>query len=322
MSSLSVPVIANAGIFSILSSIFSRKAEDVQASAINSQILNVLEAPLNSSPVGGMGGGDISILGGTALVSEAGPEGTMVDIADGVRGTAISIYEVRKGDTLSIIAKMFGVSVNTIVWANGLTYSTIKEGQELIILPIDGIKHVVVKGDTLESIAKKYKGDADDILLYNNLSSSSKLAVGDEIIIPNGEAAGSTYVGEKPRVRGLGGPTYDGYYAYPVPGGRKTQGLHGFNAVDIGHYFGAPIYAAAGGEVIIVRSSGWNGGYGNYIVIAHPNGTQTLYSHNSENLVSEGTRVVQGQLIALMGSTGKSTGPHLHFEVRGAKNPF
>ncbi len=85
---------------------------------------------------------------------------------------------------------------------------------------------------------------------------------------------------------------------------------------------GAPIRAAAAGEVIVSKTGGWNGGYGNYIVIKHANGTQTLYAHNSSNAVSAGASVAQGEVIGYVGNTGRSTGSHLHFEVRGAKNPF
>ena len=102
----------------------------------------------------------------------------------------------------------------------------------------------------------------------------------------------------------------------------KTQGLHGYNGVDIGAPNGTPIIAAAGGSVVVSRNSGWNGGYGNYIVIKHENGTQTLYAHMSEIVVVSGQSIVQGQVVGSVGSTGKSTGSHLHFEVRGAKNPF
>jgi murein DD-endopeptidase MepM/ murein hydrolase activator NlpD len=108
----------------------------------------------------------------------------------------------------------------------------------------------------------------------------------------------------------------------PIVGGRKTQGLHGHNGIDLGAYYGAPILASAEGDVIISATSGYNGGYGRYIVISHTNGTQTLYGHLSANIVSAGDHVTQGQVIGAMGSSGKSTGTHLHFEVRGAKNPF
>jgi len=108
----------------------------------------------------------------------------------------------------------------------------------------------------------------------------------------------------------------------PISGGQKSQGLHGYNGVDLDTYGGAPIFAAANGKVIISKSSGWNGGYGKYVVISHGNGTQTLYAHNSQNIVYPGQNVVKGQVIGYIGSTGRSTGSHLHFEVRGAQNPF
>ena len=117
-------------------------------------------------------------------------------------------------------------------------------------------------------------------------------------------------------------PTYSGYYLRPISGGTRTQGIHGFNAVDLAASVGTPIMASASGKVIISKNSGWNGGYGNYIVIEHPNGTQTLYAHASKVIVFSGQSVVQGQVIGYVGSTGRSTGAHVHFEIRGAKNPF
>jgi murein DD-endopeptidase MepM/ murein hydrolase activator NlpD len=113
-----------------------------------------------------------------------------------------------------------------------------------------------------------------------------------------------------------------GWLSYPAPGAVKTQGIHGYNAVDLAASVGTPIRAAAAGEVIVSKNSGWNGGYGQYIVIRHSNGAQTLYGHLSANSVGVGAYVSQGEVIGLMGNTGKSTGPHLHFEVRGATNPF
>jgi murein DD-endopeptidase MepM/ murein hydrolase activator NlpD len=102
----------------------------------------------------------------------------------------------------------------------------------------------------------------------------------------------------------------------------KTQGLHGYNGVDLAGPVGTPIYAAAAGTVLVSASSGWNGGYGNLVIISHDNGTQTVYGHLSKTLVKVGQHVEQSQKIALMGATGKATGSHLHFEIRGAKNPF
>lgn len=267
----------------------------------------------------------LAIVNDTALVSEGNTTETFIDA--GRSGTGqISVYVVHKGDTLSSISKMFGVSANTIVWANDLKSNTLKSGQELVILPISGVRHVVKSGDTLASIAKKYKTDLAEILSYNDLSASAKLKIGDEVIVPDGEivvsvfSSGSSSTGSSV---GASYPTYAGYYMRPVTGGRKTQGIHGQNGVDLGGLStGSPVMASAQGTVIISKAGGWNGGYGSYIVVSHPNGTQTLYSHLSRVSVSTGQRVEQGQTIGTLGNTGKSTGPHLHFEIRGAKNPF
>lgn len=258
---------------------------------------------------------------GNALVPGAGPSGTAVSIANHKPASdQISIYVVREGDTLSQIAEMFDVTVNTIKWGNNLTSNTLKVGETLVILPISGVKHTVVKGDTVTSLAKKYKGDAEEIVAYNNLQKGQSLEVGSVIIVPDGEVSAPTYTSKPSGSFGL--KEYAGYYMRPIASGRKTQNIHGYNGVDLAAPVGAPIMASADGEVIISRMGGWNGGYGNYIVVRHPNGTQTLYAHNSRNIVSVGDIVHQGDIIGYIGSTGKSTGPHVHFEIRGARNPF
>ena len=198
-------------------------------------------------------------------------------------------------------------------------------------MPVTGIKYVDKKGDTLASIAKKYKADATEIQQFNDLAVGDGLTVGDTIIIPDAEpqvaiaptikkSAKST---KNKVIPGSGGPLYAGYYIKPLPGSIKTQGLHGHNGVDLsGVPLGSPVLAAAAGTVIVAKDGGWNGAYGSYVVISHPNGTQTLYAHLNSVNVSRGDTVVQGQKIGGMGNTGRSTGPHLHFEVRGAVNPF
>ena len=179
---------AQAGFFSIFSDVFSKLSlEKLGEKPLNSQTLPLLQAAVNPDPNPGKGGGDITIIGGTALFSENGPSGTIADVEDNNDAGHISIYVVREGDSLSDIAKIFGVSVNTIVWANDIKGGIIKPGQTLVILPISGIKYTVKKGDTLQSIAKLYKADLDEILQYNNLNTTSKLAIGDEIVIPDGE---------------------------------------------------------------------------------------------------------------------------------------
>lgn len=319
------PLAANAGVISFVSGLFAKEAEaEAASSPINSQNVWLPAAALNPDPNPAKGGGDITVVGGVALLSETGPAGTLADIEENQSAT-ISIYTVREGDTLGAIAKMFGVTTNTIAWANDVKGGVIRVGQTLIILPISGVRHTVVKGDTLQGIAKKYKADIAEIAGYNHLTEDAKLALGDIVLVPDGEISAppkANVTGRPATLRGTSGPNYDGYYLRPVLSGRKTQGLHGYNGVDIASYIGAPILAAATGDVIIAKNSGWNGGYGNYIVIAHPNGTQTLYGHLSGLAVTFGEAVVRGEIIGYMGSTGRSTGTHLHFEVRGAKNPF
>lgn len=253
---------------------------------------------------------------------------------DGISDT-ITVYKVEKGDTISEIAEKFGITTNTILWANDLERgSKIKIGQKLVILPVSGVQYTVKAGDAVESIARRFKTDKQEIIDHNNLDSKAFIKIGDVLIIPGalGQVASnsvkkvsdtaakviSTGAGV---IKDAGEKVVSLFFAKPVEAATRTQGIHGNNGVDLAADEGTPILAAADGEVVISKT-GWNGGYGTYIVINHSNGTQTLYAHNSKNVVSEGDQVTQGQVIAYMGSTGKSTGDHVHFEVRGAKNPF
>ena len=142
--------------------------------------------------------------------------------------------------------------------------------------------------------------------------------VGSTILVPGGTIKAAPIVSP---AKG-GTKSSKNWLAHPTPGAIKTQGIHGYNAVDFAAAVGTTIRAAAAGEVVVSKSSGWNGGYGQYIVIRHSNGAQTLYAHLSSNSVAVGASVAQGEVIGAMGNTGRSTGPHLHFEVRGATNPF
>lgn len=324
-----MPTTIYAGFFSFMSNEVNTSAyASYDSSEANSQNINLFEAVLSLNPNPNPSKVEVMIISGTALYSETGPSGTLADVSDIVPTTQISTYVVREGDTLSEIANMFNVSVNTILWANeGLTTKNLKVGQTLVILPVSGIRHKVTKGDSLSSIVTKYKVRLDDILEYNDLKSNSVLTVGNIITIPDAElpyipSAKPAQAKLTAALHGASGPSYPGYYKRPLVGGTRSQGLHGYNAVDLAAPIGTPIYASAAGTVIISRNGLWNQGYGNYIVIAHANGTQTLYAHASKLLVTMGQQVVQGENIALVGSTGKSTGPHLHFEIRGAKNPF
>ncbi|MGM0628917.1 MAG: peptidoglycan DD-metalloendopeptidase family protein [Patescibacteria group bacterium] len=243
------------------------------------------------------------------------------------------VYIVREGDTLSQIGEMYEVSANTIKWANDLKSDTIYKGQHLVILPFNGVRHQVESGDTISKIADKYDASEEEIKEFNEIWDDQKLATGHFIDVPGGvkEENEPQEKEEKKEPK----PSYNdsvaysdqsvsessGYLMRPVKGGIRTQGLHGRNAVDIAAPTGTYIYAAAEGKVSV---SGWHSstGYGYYIVIDHPNGVSTLYAHHSKNLVGVGQWVSKGEVIAEMGNTGYSTGPHLHFEVHGAANPF
>ncbi len=258
----------------------------------------------------------------------------------------ITTYVVQSGDTLSEIADRFNVSTNTIRWANSIPpKATVRVGQSLVILPITGVKHIVVKGDTIAAIAKKYKADIDEVASYNNIEKNERLTTGTTIIVPDGDITFSspkitkntspekTKGGKstdslyKKTMAKISGNTKDssaaqGYFIKPMRG-IKTQGFHGpYNAVDIGAPVGTTIVAAADGVVLVAKASGYNGGYGGLTIIQHDNGSQSLYAHQSSISVEAGQRVSQGQKIGESGNTGRSTGPHLHLEFRGIKTPI
>jgi murein DD-endopeptidase MepM/ murein hydrolase activator NlpD len=328
-----LPNTAKAGVLSdiltSLGSVFTKQTE-IAPAVSNVQTMSLLRPAMNIDPAPARGGGDITVVDGTALLPGEGPSGTIADI-EKPKNATISVYVVREGDTLGRIAQLFDVSVNTIMWANDIPRSSsISVGQTLTILPVTGIKYTIKKGDTLSSIAKKYNANANDISSFNGIDDWA-LTVGSEIIIPDGEVATPPQSPSKPgsttapayNVGPTGTNDQIGYYLRPVVGGRKTQGIHGYNGVDIGAPRGTPIVASAEGDVIVAKDGGWNGGYGSYVVIQHGNGSQTLYSHASSVIVYAGEHVVRGQVIAYVGATGKATGPHLHFEIRnGIRNPF
>jgi murein DD-endopeptidase MepM/ murein hydrolase activator NlpD len=251
---------------------------------------------------------------------------------------AITTYVVKSGDTLSGIAAKFGISVNTIRWANDLTEKTSKIaiGDELVILPVSGIEYTVKKGDTLSGIASKYDVDQEDILKYNDIEKNA-IKVGMDLIIPGAEpikAATPKPVAKSstPKTPTTTTQASDDRqdqkdsssdsYTSPVSG-ILTQGIHDGNAVDFGVPVGTSVRAFKSGTVIIAKAGGYNGGYGSYIVINHEGSCQTQYSHLSKVSVAVGDNVSQGETIGLSGNTGRSTGPHLHFNVRNCGgNPF
>lgn len=285
--------------------------------------VSLLSAEQNPDPLGGRDEANL-IIDENAIISN-GPIDEDEMGSQTAHSDEISVYTVREGDSLSQVAQMFGVTSNTILWANDLKKKTdITPGQSLLILPIAGVRHVVKKGDTVQAIAKKYEGDVDEILSYNQLASATDISTGDTLIIPGGEVRveAPKKVAAKAKKGTSTGSGSTGLIN-PAPGSVKSQGIHGNNGVDLAAAMGSTIRAAAAGQVIVAKGDGgWNGGYGNYIVIKHKNGTQTLYAHLSSLSVAVGDVVDQSETIGGMGNSGKSTGTHLHFEVRGGRNPF
>lgn len=237
-------------------------------------------------------------------------------------------YEVQSGDTLSTIAEHFGISTDTVKWENNLnTLNAIKPGQKIKILPVSGIAHTVIKGDTLESVAKKYTTEAQGILdfPFNDVPDDMSLKVGQVLIVPNGVQPQAAPVIQRSAsvaqqfYTGVASPTYQapggGSFIWPTKG-ILTQYFAWYHpAIDIADRSSPPVMASDGGRVIV---AGWpdNSGYGNRVVIDHGNGYTTLYSHFSNIYVSTGQQVSRGQTIGQMGTTGRSTGIHLHFEIR------
>ncbi len=228
---------------------------------------------------------------------------------------SVEDYTVEIGDTISSIAQKFDVSEKTIAWANGISVNAyLRVGQNLVILPVSGVIHIVASGDSVDGIAKKYKAKSEDIVSFNSLANEGDIFVGDILIIPNGVMPQKSL----PLVSQVLLPGT--FFIYPVSG-VITQGLHYFNAVDIANKTGTPVHAAASG-VVQRAKYGWNFGGGSIVTIKHSNGVVTYYGHLGSISVSSGDEVYAGQVVGFIGTTGITTGPHLHFDVIGAKNPF
>ena len=266
----------------------------------------------------------------------------------GVRDT-VTTYEVAMGDSLFGIAEEYELEPETILWAN---YDILNDDPHLIsvgdvlnIPPVDGIVYEWKDGDTLENIAAKYHVAVDDILLYsgNDLDIANPvIEPGSTIVIPGGyrqtlatwvvAVEAGTNSGVTAKISGPGSCTPSGGYVgtysfvWPAPYYGIISGndyWSGHQAIDAMCYEGDSIFASDSG--VVIYSGAISGGYGNLVAIDHQNGYLTLYAHLSGFAVGCGQSVTQGQVIGYCGSTGNSTGAHLHFEVRldgGFVNPW
>lgn len=238
--------------------------------------------------------------------------GTVLEIppVDGV------YYEVKKGDTLRKLADKYKVELDDITLFNGLLENeNLAVGDEVFIPGAKPEKKeekkTTTKSRTVASSKSVISSVTDPVL--GNLSKYIKN-------FGRGSTAQKSKLSDLKKYASL--PKYSGYYIMPAPGTNRTQTVHGHNGSDFAGKIGTPVLAAAPGTVRVAKSSGYNFGYGNYIIVTHANGSETVYAHLSRVLVSPGQTVGQGAQIGAIGSSGNSTGPHLHFEIRGAYNPW
>ncbi|HEX9664296.1 MAG TPA: peptidoglycan DD-metalloendopeptidase family protein [Patescibacteria group bacterium] len=230
-------------------------------------------------------------------------------------------YLVQENDTISSIAKDFGISADTILWENNLNArGFIKPGQKLTILPTSGLSHKVKSGDTIGSLAKKYSVEQKDILAFNEILDASEIKIGQTLIIPDGTPVTAPRPAPKTQlanIRDIFMPAPARPSAarlqWPTSGRVITQYYTWrHSGLDIDGHYDSPIYAAEGGTV---EFTGWASGYGLSVVVNHGNGMKTRYAHASKIFVNPGQQVSRGQTLAMVGTTGWSTGTHLHFEV-------
>ncbi len=245
-------------------------------------------------------------------------------------------YTIEEGDSLFAIAKTYNIEPESILFSN---YDVLNDnpdelavGQTLRIPPVDGIYYQWEEGDTVQKVAERYQADPEAILGYpgNNLDMTDpKIEPGQYVMIPGGKREFKSWVvatiwapssGATKTISGqcevqswvLG----TGSFIWPTTE-RYLSGndyWSGHLGIDIAASVGNPVYAADSGVVV---AAGWNShGYGNMVMIDHGNGFHTVYAHLSSVRVSCGSGVSRGQVVGYAGSTGNSTGPHLHFEIR------
>ena len=235
---------------------------------------------------------------------------------DGVIGVEYNDYEIQSGDNLSTLSLRIGATLDTIVSVNKISNAhKLMPGDSLSIPNRNGLLYTVKKNETLDEVSEKYEISVDRIISFNRIENSTDLLAGTDLFLP-----GARYTLEE-RIDRFGqffilpiGRVYRissayGYRRDPVTGARRV--FH--KGVDMPGPLNSPIYAARGGTIIF---AGWNGGYGNTIIIRHKDGYTSYYAHLNRITTAVGRKVAMGQQIGKMGSTGKSTGSHIHFEIR------
>ncbi len=234
----------------------------------------------------------------------------------------IKEYNVEEGDTVASIAKKFVIDTDTLRWQNNITGDKIKIGQVLQILPVTGIAHKVNKGDTVYSIAKRYDSSAQAVVdfPFNTFTNDEtfELAIGQIVIVPDGVIPAESVA--SPRIRQLtpdaGSVVASGNFVWPTQGTFSQKFAWYHPGLDVANRAAPNVVAADSGVVTYAGCLTY--GYGCHVIINHGNGYITLYAHLQKIYVNVGQSVARGGSLGQMGSTGRSTGTHLHFEI--AKN--
>ncbi|MBI4058582.1 M23 family metallopeptidase [Candidatus Gottesmanbacteria bacterium] len=254
----------------------------------------------------------------SAVLSSFDDQGTLTQESEKPRDK-IWTHTVRDGETLGTIAEVYRVSIESIKWANPtLKDDKLSIGQKLEIPPVTGIVHKVKKGESIYSIAKKYQTDAQNILNFpfNDFADLDTFALtaGQTLIVPDGVMPEAKPVQTPKLLAQAGTSAGNGQFIWPINGIISQRPVSYHMALDIANPALPPILASDGGTVVGVEKQKY--GYGWHVIIDHFNGFQTLYAHLSDIYVTVGQNVTKGAIIGQVGSTGRSSGPHLHFEIR------
>lgn len=279
---------------------WGRSARMLQAEAAAAQELLALEPEDRSAPA--------------VPAASDKPKGSAAKPVQSPPPPAGAAHVVRQGETLSALSRLYGVPVESIRTANGLKSDQIRVGQTLTIPGAEPIrKHTVVQGDSFWELASRYGVSLEALLAANKDVEPGHLSIGKVLVIPPSSG------GARPAAAAPGGAVQEslkGLFAWPSTAvmsstfGPRWGRNH--NGIDLAANHGDPIKAARDGQVLL---AGTVDGYGETVVLQHADGTRTLYAHASKLMVRSGQQVKQGEVIALVGSTGRSTGPHLHFEI-------
>ena len=234
--------------------------------------------------------------------------------SDGVIGVKYEEYTIGEGENLTTISRKIGVNLDTLVSVNKITNANkLKPGQKIIIPNRNGLLYTIKQNENIEDVASKYDIQLNRILAFNKIDEISDIEIGDDIFLP-----GAKYTLDE-RIEKFGQmfslpvtvtriSSLFGYRVHPIT---KVRTKH--TGVDIPGSLNTPVYAARKGKVIF---AGYSGGYGNLVIVRHDKGYTTYYGHLNKITTKIGANVGVGVMIGRMGSTGNSTGSHLHFEVR------